>query len=120
MKDLKLPESEMKVMDVLWEEGEISAKDAAIKMGDVYGWKKNTTYTVLKNLQEKGAIVREEPGFICKPLIEREAVGKEEAKNILHRFFKGSTATFISSFLKDKELSEEDIKRLEEMIGKIK
>lgn len=119
MNDIKLPESEIKVMDILWEAGEICAKDVAIKMGESYGWKKNTTYTVLKNLQEKGAVQRSEPGFICRPLVERAQVGKGEAKNVLDRFYKGSASTFISAFLKDTDLSESEIAKIKDMISKI-
>ncbi|MEG1930668.1 MAG: BlaI/MecI/CopY family transcriptional regulator [Anaerovorax sp.] len=120
MNDLKLPESEMKVMDILWEAGEISAREAAIKMGQIYGWKKNTTYTVLKNLQIKGAIQRSEPGFLCKPLVERAEVGMEEAKSVLDRFYKGSAATFMSAFLSDESLSESELAKLKDMINQIK
>lgn len=120
MKELKLPESEVKVMDVIWEAGEISAKDTAFKMGELYGWKKNTTYTVLNNLNEKGALERIEPGFICKPLVQREQVGKEEAKSVMERFYKGSASAFLSNFLKDKDLSNTEIDEIKNMLDKMK
>lgn len=120
MDEIKLPDSELKVMDILWETGKVSAKETARRMGEDYGWKKNTTYTVLKNLQEKGVIQRVEPGFICMPMIGREQVGKAEAKNVLNRFYQGSAASLFSSFLRDKSISNEELEEIKDMIEKIK
>ncbi|WP_037373143.1 BlaI/MecI/CopY family transcriptional regulator [Anaerovorax odorimutans] len=120
MNEIKLPDSEIKVMDILWEYKELSAKDTAQRMNEAYGWKKNTTYTVLKKLQEKGVIERSEPGFICKPIIGREQVGRTETKSLLDRFYKGSAATLFSAFLKDKSISNEEIDEIKAMIEKMK
>lgn len=120
MKEIKLPDSEIKVMDILWKAGELSAKETALRMGELYGWKKNTTYTVLKNLQEKGVLERSEPGFICKPLIEREQVGKSEAISLLDRFYQGSAATLFSAFLKEKAISDGELDEIKAMIDDMK
>ena len=56
MKQYKLPESELKVMDFIWEKGAAPAKDTANYMTAQYGWKKNTTYTVLANLVKKNIL----------------------------------------------------------------
>ena len=45
---MKLFESEQKVMEVLWEEGEIPAKRVVEVLSERVGWNKNTTYTVIK------------------------------------------------------------------------
>ena len=74
----KLPESELKVMDFVWSQGETTAKATAAYMEEAFGWKKNTTYTVLKNLGIKGFIERIDPGFKCVPLVSRESVGRAE------------------------------------------
>lgn len=63
---VKLFDSERKVMEVLWQGGELPAKDIARALADSVGWNKNTTYTVLKKCIEKGAAVREDPGFRCR------------------------------------------------------
>ena len=57
----KLTDAELKVMDVLWEEGELSAVELAKKMNARIGWARNTTYTVAKKLVEKGAVKRRDP-----------------------------------------------------------
>ena len=116
MQGYKLPESELKVMDFIWGKGTASAKETANYMTAQYGWKKNTTYTVLTNLIEKKILERNEPGFFCRPLIEREKVGKEEAKNLLERFYQGSAAALFSSFLNDQHISKEELEEIKKMI----
>lgn len=118
MKEIKLPDSELKVMDVIWEKGEASAKETAQCMGERYGWKKNTTYTVLKNLHEKGILERIEPGFLCRPLVGREQVGRTEVKNLLNRFYQGSPAALFASFLEQKTISREELDEIKDMIDR--
>ena len=62
----KLFESEAKVMEIIWAKAPISAKDISLIAAETIGWNKNTTYTVIKKLEAKGFIKREDPGFICK------------------------------------------------------
>ena len=53
---VKLFESELKVMEVLWKEGELAAKEIAQRLKEQVSWSKTTTYTVLKKCVEKGAV----------------------------------------------------------------
>lgn len=62
---MKLFDSELKVMEVLWTQGEMPARDIVDVLSASIGWNKNTTYTVIKKCIEKGAIAREEPNFLC-------------------------------------------------------
>ena len=59
----RLFESELRVMEPLWEEGELSAGALAKKLNASCGWNRNTTYTVIKKLVDTGAIERKDPGF---------------------------------------------------------
>lgn len=120
MPEIKLPDSEIKVMDFLWEKGKASAKETAQYMGEAYGWKKNTTYTVLSNLHEKGVLNRSEPGFICSPLIDRAQVGKVEAETLLKKFYKGSPAALFAAFLDEKSISDEELDEIKKMIDQFK
>ncbi|MDR2771725.1 MAG: BlaI/MecI/CopY family transcriptional regulator, partial [Clostridiales Family XIII bacterium] len=54
--NVKLFDSELKVMDVLWQEGDLTAKGIAKILAGRIGWNKNTTYTVIKKCIDKGAI----------------------------------------------------------------
>ena len=65
---VKLFDSELKVMDILWKEGDVKAKHVADVLTKAFGWNKNTTYTLIKRCIKKGAIERSEPDFICHAL----------------------------------------------------
>ena len=115
--ELKLFDSERKVMEVLWEaDAPLTAKEIAIKLDEAVGWNKNTTYTVIKKCIEKGAIRREEPDFICHPLEERETVRREETEALIDKMFGGSSELFFSSFLRERGVSEGDARELLRLI----
>ena len=113
---MKLFDSELKVMEVLWELGEKPAKDIVDVLSARIGWNKNTTYTVIKKCIEKGAIERKEPGFLCRPLVTKDEVAQSETEQLIDKMFGGSSELFFSSFLRNQGISEEDADRLYKMI----
>ena len=117
---MKLFDSELKVMDVLWTQGEMPARDIVDVLSANIGWNKNTTYTVIKKCIEKGAVAREEPNFLCKPLVTKDEVAQSEREQLIDKMFGGSSELFFSSFLKNQGISEEDAKRLAKMIKEAK
>ena len=62
-------DSERKVMEVIWKEGDVTAKQISLTLRDTIGWNKNTTYTVIKKCIQKGFIERLEPNFVCRALL---------------------------------------------------
>ncbi len=116
--ECKLFDSEMKVMDLVWAHEPVSAKEVSLVAGEQIGWNKNTTYTILKKLEAKGFIKREDPGFICTSLISREDVCKIETQSLVDKLFNGSKKALFSALLQDETLSDEDINELRTMIKK--
>ena len=116
MDKIKLFEGELKLMELLWEREGATAKELSVLAAEQIGWNKNTTYTVIKKLVAKGAIRRGEPGFICRSLIGREDVGRDEAKAVLNSFFGGSVTAMFSSFMSEGSLSEEESEELRRII----
>lgn len=113
---VKLFESELKVMDLLWKEGEMPAKEIALQLKNQVGWSKTTTYTVLKKCVEKQAVLRTDPGFFCKPLISRQEVQKAETKELIDRMYGGSKDLLIASLLGKQDMTPEQIARLKKMV----
>ncbi len=62
-KEIRLHEGELNVMELLWSNKVLAAKDISKIIKEYIGWEKNTTYTYIKRLIDKGAITREDPGF---------------------------------------------------------
>lgn len=111
-------ESEIKVMELIWEKEPVSAKDLSVMASERIGWNKNTTYTVIKKLETKGYIRRSEPGFICTSLISKGDVCKAETQDLIDKLFDGSKKLFLSALLDDEVLSEKDIDELRKLIEK--
>ena len=112
----KLFESEAKVMEIIWAKAPISAKEISLIAAETIGWNKNTTYTVIKKLEAKGFIQREDPGFICTPLISQNQMQKVEAASLLKKVFGGSRKALFSALLEDEPLSDEEVKELRKLI----
>ncbi len=115
---MKLFDSELKVMDVLWRRGDTTAKEISNILADSVGWNMNTTYTVIKKCVAKGAIRRSEPGFLCHALISKEEVRRAEAGELVAKLFDGSPEALFASLLGGKTLSQEQIDRLRDWIDK--
>ena len=81
MKELKFHDGELNIMELLWSNKSLAAKDMAKIIKEYVGWEKNTTYTVIKRLIDKGAVVREEAGFICRAAVSKRMVQMEETAN---------------------------------------
>ena len=88
--DIKLFDSELKVMDVIWREGDTPAKEIARQLTNELGWNVNTTYTLIKRCMKKGAIERSEPGFLCHARIPKSAVQEAETDELINKFDGGS------------------------------
>ena len=112
----KLFESEAKVMEIIWAKAPISAKEISLIAAETIGWNKNTTYTVIKKLEAKGFIKREDPGFICTPLISQNQMQKIEAASLVKKGFGGSRKALFSALIEDEPLSDEEINELRKLI----
>ena len=116
---MKLFDSELKVMEVLWEQGTKSARDIVDVLSQRIGWNKNTTYTVIKKLVDKGAVSRSDPGFLCAPLVSREDVQRAETDNLITRLFGGSNSQFLSAFFSGRELTPAEAGELRSLIERL-
>ena len=114
---VKLFDSELKVMDVLWKEGDMPAKQISDVLKETTGWNMNTTYTVIKKCVTKGAIQRTEPNFLCHPLLPKTEVQKAETDELIGKLFDGSADKLFSALLRRKKLTAEQLTALKEIVG---
>jgi len=117
--ELKLYDSELNIMEYLWQRGEASAKDIAAEMARTVGWSKTTTYTVLKKCVEKGAVARQEPGFVCTPLIDMAQVQEYETRELINKMYQGSADLLVASLIGQQKLSGEEIARLKALVDRL-
>ena len=113
---IKLFDSELKVMDVLWTQGDRTAKQISETLGERVGWNVNTTYTVIKKCVAKGAVERRDPGFVCRAVLSREEVQRSEADDLIDKLFGGSAELFLSAYLGGRRLSPEEAEKLRALV----
>lgn len=118
--DVKLFDSELKVMSVLWREGDTTAKHISDVLKEEVGWNMNTTYTLIKRCIKKGAIERSEPHFMCHALIPKEEVQEAETNELINKIYDGSVDKLFAALLGRKKLTAEQIERLKQIVGDLK
>ena len=114
----KLFDSELKVMELIWAHEPISAKELSVLADQEFGWNKNTTYTVIKKIEAKGYIRRNDPGFICVSLISKKDVCENETQGLIDKLFGGSRKALFSALIEDEKLTKDEIDELRKLIDK--
>lgn len=114
--NVKLFDSELKVMGVLWRQGDTSAKKISDILNAEVGWNMNTTYTLIKRCIKKGAIERYEPNFMCHALILEEEVQAAETDEFIDKIYGGSVDKLFAALLGRKKLSAEQIEKLKKIV----
>lgn len=116
MEDKRLFEGEYRLMDLIWEQEPIRSMDLVRLCLERLGWKKSTCFTVLKKLAQRGFVKNEKT--VVTALVKREEVQKRESKAVVDKSFGGSLPAFVTAFLSDRRLTEEETEKLRDMINK--
>ncbi len=112
--ELRLCESDFRFMCVVWENEPVSSHDLVLKCNEQLGWKKSTTYTVLKKMSEKGFAKNE--GSVITSLVAKNDVQKYESNRVVNTSFDGSLPSFLASFFGGKKISEDEAQELKRLI----
>lgn len=118
MKQLKLCESEYRFATIVWESEPLGSGELVTFCEQQLGWKKSTTYTVLKKLCERGVLKNENATVTA--LVKQEQVQRFESEQFINRTFGGSLPQFITAFMNDKKLSKQDADNLKKLIDSYK
>ena len=117
--EIKVFDSELKVMETLWQEGDLTAAQIVQAMKKQVGWSRTTTYTVIGKLIDKGAIERYGENFSCRAAITKEQVQQYEATELLDKLFNGSAELFMSALYNGKKISQEEAERMKQLVERL-
>ena len=109
---------ESKFAELIWENEPITSGNLVRLAEKTLGWKKSTTYTVLKKLSERG-IFENEDGTVTSR-ISKEAFFAEKSEQFVTEAFGGSLPAFVAAFLSQKPLSEEEADEIRRMIDRFR
>ena len=114
MNDLKLCESDYRFMSVVWDSAPVSSGALVRLCQERLGWKKSTTYTVLKKLADKGFLKNEDSTVTA--LIPREQVQIFESGYVVDKAFGGSLPAFIAAFTQGRRLTAQEADEIQRLI----
>ena len=112
--EIKIFDAEYRFMCIVWESEPIASPELVKLCFDEFGWKKSTTYSVIKRLSVRGALKSEKT--IVTSLVSRLQVQKYESEQILEKTFDNSLPSFITAFLQDKQLTRDEAEQIKKMI----
>ena len=114
MEKIKVFDAEYKFMNIIWEHSPIASTELVKLSKEQLGWKKSTTYTVIRRLSERGAIKNE--NACVSALISREQVMKSESEEHIDKIYNGSLKLFFATFLENEKLNREEIDELRKIV----
>ena len=114
MNDIKMGEGERRFADIIWNSEPISTSNLVAECQNLLGWKRTTTYTVLKRLSEKG-LFQNIDGEVTS-LISKEEYFSAKSEKFVEDTFNGSLPAFIAAFTSRKALSDREIDEIRKMI----
>lgn len=115
MNDYQIGVIEKKFAEIIWESEPVSSTELAKKSHELLGWKKSTTYTVLKRLCDKG-IFKNESGKVTS-LIKKQELHSMQSEKFVEETFNGSLPAFLAAFTARKNLTKDEIDELRRMIS---
>ena len=110
----KLCESDYRFMCVIWDNEPLSSRTLVEQCAARLGWKKSTTYTVLRRLCERG-IFQNNNGVVTS-LISKQDFYAVQSERFVEETFSGSLPAFLAAFTTHKKLSDAEINELQELI----
>jgi BlaI family transcriptional regulator, penicillinase repressor len=114
----KISDSEYVIMQVLWDKAPVSSAEIVSSLKDATGWDPKTIHTFLRRLMSKGIVNALKEGSFYKysPNISRSEYTISETKSFVKKIYDGSISNLIISFVKQEELSKEEVKKLKEIL----
>ena len=118
METPKIFESEYRFCLILWEHEPVTASELVKLCQEQLGWKRTTTYTVIKRLSERG-VLKNENGTVTS-LVSKDEVQASEIEELVEKKFEGSLPAFVAAFTKHQNMSGEELDEVQRMIDRIR
>ncbi len=114
MTEFKIGSAEARFADLIWAHEPVTSGEMA-KLGETeFGWKKTTSFTVLKRLCDRG-LFQNQNGTVTS-LVSREEFYARHSQQYVKDAFGGSLPAFLAAFGRRSKLTEKEIDELEEII----
>lgn len=112
----KIFEMEYKFCLILWAHEPVSMTELVKLCTKQLGWKRTTTYTVVKRLAERGVV--QNTNSVITSLVSKDQVQAAEIDELVEEKFEGSLPAFFAAFTKRQRISAQELDELQEMIDR--
>jgi BlaI family penicillinase repressor len=114
MCNIKIFDAELRFMNIIWNNEPVTSTELVSIANEELGWKKSTTYTVIRRLCERGIIKNQNTRV--ESLVNREQVMRAETEEHIGKIYSGSLKLFLTTFLKREKLTREEIEELKKIV----
>lgn len=116
---MKISEAELSVMQAIWEQSPVDADTIVKRLNQHQEWHEKTVKTLLNRLVKKQALGFNKVGrhYQYFPLISEDSYQQKETQNFVYRVFGGRVSPLLAGFIKQSDLSAEDVKELKQLIA---
>ena len=113
-----LTESELRLMEILWNRGPASVGDVVENLPMRKKLAYSTVLTTMRILEEKGYIRHEKQGraFIYTPIVNRDSARQSAVRFVVSRFFEDSPELLVQNILENAEIDPQELERLRRML----
>lgn len=117
-KSRNLTDGEHRIMEVLWQKGPATVAEVAEALAGEDGSAYTTVLTMMRIMRDKGYLTCRKEGraHVYTPRVNKETAARKAVRHVLARFFSGSPGELVLSFLRDEELSPEELDELKAKI----
>jgi BlaI family transcriptional regulator, penicillinase repressor len=117
-KSVTLTEAELRLMDILWQQGPSTVQQVLEALPGKSPLAYNSVLTTIRILEKKGYVrhIKDGRAYIYRALVEREEVSRSEIRHLAHRFFQNSHEMLVLNILEDRGVDSEELNRLRQLL----
>lgn len=105
---------ESRFAELVWDHAPVSTGELVRLCEEELGWKRTTTYTVLKKFIERGIFDNQNRQVVV--VISKEEFYAKQSEQYVERSFGGSLPGFLAAFTSRKQLTDEEIAEIRKII----
>lgn len=118
MSATRLGRMQLQIMQILWDKGRATARDITESLNENEPVAHSTVQTLLRGLEEKGAIGHQADGrtFIFFPKVEEEKYKRSAVRDLVDRVFSGDVGSLVAHLLKTEKVSKKELSEIRRLI----
>ena len=121
-KSLNLTEAELRLMDIVWNNGAVTVGEVAAALPGEPSLAYNTILTTLRILEQKGYVRHTKPregrAFVYSAVVGRKEASRSALRHLVRGFFANSPELLVLNLLDDGDLSQRELRKIRNLLVK--